>query len=117
MARIQNTTDYPVKASPVLTDFLIGTDSEDSNKTVSFTVQSLRGEIEGTLYTADGIIDSARVVTYQGSLTFFGSLAASQFTIQKSLGPGVILSSSGISVGTTGVSGSFAGIVYDADFS
>jgi len=41
MARIENTTQYPLKANPTDADFLIGTDTANSNKTVSFSIGSI----------------------------------------------------------------------------
>lgn len=46
MGRIKNTEQYPIKPNPSLSDYVIGTDSEQEGKTVNFPVGSL-GSVEG----------------------------------------------------------------------
>jgi hypothetical protein len=47
MTKIKNTLAYPVKKSPIPADFFIGTDSEDDDKTVSFSFQSVINALLG----------------------------------------------------------------------
>ena len=44
MARIARKDRYPIKNVPVADDYVIGTDSQNNNKTVSFSIASLLGE-------------------------------------------------------------------------
>ena len=44
MGRILNTNTYPIKEIPTLSDYFIGTDSENNFKTVNFPVNSLHGD-------------------------------------------------------------------------
>lgn len=46
MGRIKNSDLYPIKNSPVSTDTVIGTDSENQGKTVQFKVGNLGGDAE-----------------------------------------------------------------------
>jgi len=41
MGRIKNTDKYPIKENPNPNDYVIGTDSENSSKTVNFSIASL----------------------------------------------------------------------------
>jgi len=115
MARIENQGDYPVKTNPASADFLIGTDSEDSNKTVSFTIESVSGSIGATLYNSDGTITQARAVSFNSTLNFSGVTASSDLILQRSGGARVRINNTGILVGSG--SGSFPGMVYEDDYS
>lgn len=50
MGKISNKNKYPIKETPVASDFVIGTDSEDNNKTVNFPVNSLSGASSGVTF-------------------------------------------------------------------
>jgi hypothetical protein len=41
MTKIKNTTAYPIKQYPVVTDFFIGSDSENEGQTVNFSIQAV----------------------------------------------------------------------------
>mgnify|MGYP003633738157 FL=1 len=51
MARIENQGIYPLKASPINADYIIGTDSENGGETVSFSVASFKNVVSGTNLT------------------------------------------------------------------
>ena len=44
MGRIKDTLKYPIKANPSLSDYLIGSDSEQDGLTVNFPVEAFNGE-------------------------------------------------------------------------
>ena len=44
MGKISDKSKYPLKGTPVAGDYIIGTDSEDDNKTVTFSVASISGD-------------------------------------------------------------------------
>lgn len=46
MAKIQNTTNYPIKENPVANDYVVGTDSTDGS-TKNFTVDGIASAASG----------------------------------------------------------------------
>lgn len=86
MARIENQGVYPLKANPVSTDYVIGTDSQDNNKTVSFSISAFQAAVGATIYTNSNTIPEDRVVTHVGLLSFTGNTATSQFIAQHTNG-------------------------------
>lgn len=86
MARIENQVVYPLKSNPVSTDYIIGTDSENNNETVSFSIAALQTAIGATIYTDSNIIPVDRTVTHNAQMSFTGNMAASEFIAQHTNG-------------------------------
>ncbi len=70
MTKISNKEAYPLKTLPVLTDFVIGTNDETSNKkTQNFQLESIRQLfIEGLTPEEGGVLKTSQI-TYTGALT------------------------------------------------
>lgn len=49
MTKIKNTQAYPIKKYPIATDFFVGSDSEDSGKTVNFEIQTIVNMASGLM--------------------------------------------------------------------
>jgi hypothetical protein len=111
MARIENQSAYPLKANPVSTDFVIGTDSQSSNQTVSFSISALQAAVGATIYTNSNIIPESRTVTHNDSMSFTGVTSLSEFLAQHTNGHvfrvnqnGIFGTSFGLGVSTLNVS-------------
>ena len=70
MTKISNKEAYPLKTLPVLTDFVIGTNDETSNKkTQNFQLEDIRQLfIEGLTPEEGGVLKTSQI-TYTGALT------------------------------------------------
>jgi len=70
MTKISNKEAYPLKTLPVLTDFVIGTNYETSNKkTQNFQLEDIRQLfIEGLTPEEGGVLKTSQI-TYTGALT------------------------------------------------
>ena len=70
MTKISNKPAYPLKTLPVLTDFVIGTNDETSNKkTQNFQLEDIRQLfIEGLTPEEGGVLKTSQI-TYTGALT------------------------------------------------
>ena len=70
MTKISNKEAYPLKTLPVLTDFVIGTNDETSNKkTQNFQLEAIRQLfIEGLTPEEGGVLKTSQI-TYTGALT------------------------------------------------
>jgi len=97
MARIENTTVYPT-VTPAASDLLIGTDVNDSNKTVTFTVADIVGagsvaqDLNSVLTTGN---TSALSIVLTGDITCVGLLPTT-ISAQGSVGTaGQYLTSTG----------------------
>jgi len=86
MALIENQSIYPLKPNPVSTDFVTGTDSQDSNRTVSFSISALQAAVGATIYTLSNVVPDARTVTHNNTMSFTGPMAASEFLAQHTNG-------------------------------
>jgi hypothetical protein len=49
MTKIKNTNEYPIKKYPVVTDFFIGSDSQDNGTTVNFGIQTIVNMVSGLM--------------------------------------------------------------------
>jgi hypothetical protein len=49
MTKIKNTTAYPIKQYPIVTDFFIGSDSENEGETVNFEIQTIVNMASGLM--------------------------------------------------------------------
>ena len=67
MARILNTTKYPIVSVPATDDYIIGTDKSNSKRTRNFLVGDLLSLLSGT-GLQNGLLSGA--VTWQSGLTF-----------------------------------------------
>ena len=70
MTKISNKEAYPLKTLPVLTDYVIGTNDETSNKkTQNFQLEAIRQLfIEGLTPEEGGVLKTSQI-TYTGALT------------------------------------------------
>ena len=103
MARISDTSSYPL-TTPAGSDYLIGTDSEDSNKTKTFTVDSLSAYVlgGGTTYQIPMYISGTQLgnsimsqdgATLPATITVAGLLTVSStFTASSNANLGTLLS-------------------------
>jgi len=89
MTRIKNTDEYPIKASPVAGDMVIGSDSENNGETVNFLVEELIRGDNSTIYTVATLpsgtvgdrasVTDATTPTYLGTLTGGGAVVCPVF--------------------------------------
>jgi len=66
MAKIENTTVYPL-TTPWASDYLIGTDSSDNNRTVSFSISDITAA--GGLQDLESVLSQGNIATNNISLT------------------------------------------------
>jgi hypothetical protein len=66
MAKIENTTVYPL-TTPSVDDFIIGTDTSDENRTVSFSIESITAT--SLLQGLQSVLDTQNFATEDISLT------------------------------------------------
>jgi len=66
MAKIENTTVYPL-TTPSVDDFVIGTDTSDENRTVSFSIESITAT--SLLQGLQSVLDTGNTATEDISLT------------------------------------------------
>jgi hypothetical protein len=97
MAKIENTTVYPL-TTPSADDFIIGTDTSDDNRTVSFSISTLTAS--GGLQGLQSVLDISNVATQDisltGNITVNGTVAPSTITAGATTGTaGQVLSSTG----------------------
>tara|TARA_R110000764_G_scaffold239662_1_gene339609 strand:+ start:37 stop:1914 length:1878 start_codon:yes stop_codon:yes gene_type:complete len=97
MAKIENTTVYPL-TTPSADDFIIGTDTSDDNRTVSFSISTLTAA--GGLQGLQSVLDISNVATQDisltGNITVNGTVAPSTITAGATTGTaGQVLSSTG----------------------
>lgn len=100
MAKIENTTVYPL-TTPSADDFIIGTDTSDDNRTVSFSIGTLTAA--GGLQGLQSVLDTSNVATQNinltGNITVVGTVAPTTITAAASTGTaGQVLSSTGTGI-------------------
>ena len=100
MAKIENTTVYPL-TTPSADDFIIGTDTSDDNRTVSFSISTLTAA--GGLQGLQSVLDTSNVATQNinltGNITVVGTVAPTTITAAASTGTaGQVLSSTGTGI-------------------
>tara|TARA_R110002020_G_scaffold28732_4_gene91230 strand:- start:1141 stop:2943 length:1803 start_codon:yes stop_codon:yes gene_type:complete len=101
MAKIENTTAYPT-VTPAADDLLIGTDVNNSNETVTFTVSSIVGaggvaqDLQSVLTTGDTATEN---INLTGNITVVGTVYPTTITAVGATGnAGQILSSTGTGI-------------------
>jgi hypothetical protein len=97
MAKIENTTVYPL-TTPSADDFIIGTDTSDDNRTVSFSISTLTAT--GGLQGLQSVLDTGAIATQNinltGNITVVGTVEPTTITASASTGAaGQVLSSTG----------------------
>ena len=95
MAKIENTTVYPLK-TPSADDFIIGTDTSDDNRTVSFSIEALTaaGGLQGLQSVLSTGYTAVSPMSLTGDLTVIGDIAPTTITAASSPGTsGQLLSS------------------------
>jgi len=95
MAKIENTTVYPL-VTPNASDFVIGTDTSDDNRTVSFSISDITAS--GGLQDLQSVLDTgntaAKDISLTGNITLVGTVYPTTITAQGSTGTaGQLLSS------------------------
>lgn len=105
MAKIENTTVYPL-VTPNASDFVIGTDTSNDNRTVSFSIsditasggfQNLQSVLDTPTTNAGGT--AAGDITLTGNITVDGYIYPTQIRAQATPGSaGQILSSTGTGI-------------------
>ena len=98
MAKIENTTVYPT-VTPSADDLLIGTDVNNNNETVTFTVSDIVGA-GGVAQGLQSVLDTNHIATQNinltGNITLTGTIQPTTITAVGATGnPGQILSSTG----------------------
>ena len=95
MAKIENTTVYPL-VTPNADDFIIGTDTSDDNRTVSFSIEALTaaGGLQGLQSVLSTGYTAVSPMSLTGDLTVIGDIAPTTITAASSPGTsGQLLSS------------------------
>lgn len=100
MAKIENTTVYPL-TTPSADDFIIGTDTSDDNRTVSFSISTLTAA--GGIQGLQSVLDTGNVATQNinltGNITVAGTVEPTTITASASTGTaGQVLSSTGTGI-------------------
>ena len=100
MAKIENTTVYPLTI-PSVDDYLIGTDTSDSNRTVSFSISDITAT--GLLQGLQSVLDTGNIATQNisltGNITVTGDVYPITITAQGTSGAaGQVLSSTGTGI-------------------
>jgi len=100
MAKIENTTVYPL-TTPSADDYLIGTDSSDSNRTVSFSIADIAAA--GALQGLQSVLDTGNIATQNisltGNITVTGDVYPTTITAQGTAGAaGQVLTSTGTGI-------------------
>jgi hypothetical protein len=90
MAKIENTTVYPL-TTPSVDDFIIGTDTSDENRTVSFSIESI---------TATSLLQGLQSVLNAGSIATQNISLTGNITVVGTVYPTTITA-----VGSTGTAG------------
>ena len=95
MAKIENTTVYPL-TTPSVDDFIIGTDTSDENRTVSFSIESITAT--SLLQGLQSVLNAGSIATQNisltGNITVVGTVYPTTITAQGSTGTaGQLLSS------------------------
>jgi hypothetical protein len=95
MAKIENTTVYPL-TTPSVDDFIIGTDTSDENRTVSFSIESITAT--SLLQGLQSVLDTSSIATQNirltGDITVSGTVYPTTITAVGSTGTaGQLLSS------------------------
>ena len=95
MAKIENTTVYPL-TTPSVDDFIIGTDTSDENRTVSFSIESITAT--SLLQGLQSVLDAGHIATQDisltGNITVVGTVYPTTITAVGSTGTaGQLLSS------------------------
>ena len=95
MAKIENTTVYPL-TTPSVDDFIIGTDTSDENRTVSFSIESITAT--SLLQGLQSVLDTSSIATQNisltGNITVSGTVYPTTITAVGSTGTAVQLLSS-----------------------
>jgi len=100
MAKIENTTVYPL-TTPTADDFLVGTDTSNDNRTVSFSIAdiSAAGGIQGLQNVLDTGNIATQNISLTGNITVAGTIYPTTITAQGSTGTaGQLLSSTGTGI-------------------
>jgi len=100
MAKIENTTVYPL-VTPNASDFVIGTDTSNDNRTVSFSISDITAS--GGLQDLQSVLDKGSTatenITLTGNITVNGYIYPTQIYAQAAPGSaGQILSSTGTGI-------------------
>ena len=100
MAKIENTTVYPL-TTPSVDDFIIGTDTSDENRTVSFSIESITAT--SLLQGLQSVLDTSSIATQNisltGNITVSGTVYPTTITAVGSTGTaGQLLSSTGAGI-------------------
>lgn len=97
MAKIENTTVYPL-VTPNASDYVIGTDTSDDNRTVSFSIADITAagglqDLQSVLTTGDTATED---INLTGNITVIGTVYPTTITAAGTAGlAGQILSSTG----------------------
>ena len=100
MAKIENTTVYPL-VTPNASDFVIGTDTSDDNRTVSFSISDITAsgglqDLQSVLTTGDTATEN---INLTGNITVVGTVYPTTITAAGTPGSaGQILSSTGTGI-------------------
>ena len=100
MAKIENTTVYPL-VTPNASDFVIGTDTSDDNRTVSFSISDITAsgglqDLQSVLTTGDTATEN---INLTGNITVNGDIYPTQILAGGAPGSaGQILSSTGTGI-------------------
>ena len=100
MAKIENTTVYPL-TTPTADDFLVGTDTSNDNRTVSFSIAdiSAAGGIQGLQNVLDTGNIATQNISLTGNITVNGDIYPTQILAGGAPGTaGQLLSSTGTGI-------------------
>lgn len=100
MAKIENTTVYPL-TTPTADDFLVGTDTSNENRTVSFKISDITaaGGIQGLQSVLDTDNTATENINLTGNITVVGTVYPTTITAAGTAGlAGQILSSTGTGI-------------------
>ena len=100
MAKIENTTVYPL-TTPTADDFLVGTDTSNDNRTVSFSIAdiSAAGGIQGLQNVLDTDNIATQNISLTGNITVNGDIYPTQILAGGAPGTaGQLLSSTGTGI-------------------
>ena len=110
MAKIENTTVYPL-VTPNASDYIIGTDSSDNNRTVSFSIADI-GTAAGGLQDLQSVLGVSGVATLPITLT-----GGTGNIVCTDIYPGTITAAGGIGTAGQVLSSTGAGIEWVAALS
>ena len=100
MAKIENTTVYPL-TTPSVDDFIIGTDTSDENRTVSFSIADITATslLQGLQSVLDTQNTATQDISLTGNITVNGDIYPTQILAGGAPGSaGQILSSTGTGI-------------------